>query len=115
MRVTPTDPVDLSGDPVPLLVAGESVYDGVPRAARAAGCERVIGQTFEAVAEQLETATVGAVQAFAKTRRLPSYERGALLRRIAELVRAETEPLATTLAAEIGKPIADARDRKSVV
>lgn len=86
-------------EPVPLLVAGEWE--------RGEGTS--LGRTFEASAEQLDRATDGAVRAFAGTRRAASYERGELLRRIGELVLADVDGLATTLAEEIGKPITDAR------
>jgi glyceraldehyde-3-phosphate dehydrogenase (NADP+) len=93
----------------PLLVAGEWEHAGDPVTARAAGTDRSIGSTFQATPDQLDRATRASVEAFQVTRRLASYERGELLRRIADLVTAEAEPLATTLAAEIGKPITDAR------
>nr|MDT0660952.1 aldehyde dehydrogenase family protein [Micromonospora sp. DSM 115978] len=98
-----------TGEPAALLVGGEWEQGGEPRTAVAAGGDRVIGHFAEATPDQLDRATQAAAEAFATTRRLASYERGELLRRIAELITAEAEPLAATLAAEIGKPIADAR------
>jgi acyl-CoA reductase-like NAD-dependent aldehyde dehydrogenase len=107
MTAAPTTPDP--DRPAALLVG--SVWEPAPdpRPVRAAGTDRVIGRVGEASADQLERATQAASEAFARTRRLASYERGDLLRRVAELVTAEAEPLAQTLAAEIGKPITDAR------
>jgi glyceraldehyde-3-phosphate dehydrogenase (NADP+) len=42
-------------------------------------------------------------------RRLPSYEREAVLRRASDLIRARSEDLARTIALEAGKPIREAR------
>ncbi|WP_067857778.1 aldehyde dehydrogenase family protein [Mycolicibacterium wolinskyi] len=95
--------------PVPILVGGRWESDGTPLTARAAGDGRVIGHTFEATPDQLDRATDAAVQAFSQTRRLASFERGEMLRDIADRILADAEGLAATLAAEIGKPIGDAR------
>lgn len=107
MTTAPTTPD--RDRPAEVLVGGAWEPAPDPRPALAAGTDRVIGQRGEASADQLERATQAAVEAFARTRRLASYERGELLRRVAELIAAEAEPLAATLAAEVGKPITDAR------
>lgn len=105
-----TDPTDQAGTvPHPLLVAGEWEEAGTPLQARAGGTGQVLGRTFEATAEQLDRATDGAVRSFELTRRMAAYERSEILHRVAELIRVDTEGLASSLAAEIGKPIADAR------
>jgi glyceraldehyde-3-phosphate dehydrogenase (NADP+) len=49
-----------------------------------------------------------AVRAFEVTRRLPAYERGAILRRISEGIRARREELGRLITLEAGKPIRDA-------
>jgi acyl-CoA reductase-like NAD-dependent aldehyde dehydrogenase len=95
--------------PAPLLVAGRWEHEGTPLTARSPGDGRIVGHTFEATAKQLDEATDAAVSAFQVTRRLASFERSEILRRAAELISGDVEGLATTLAAEIGKPINDSR------
>lgn len=95
--------------PSPLLVGGRWERDGTPLDCRAPSDGHVVGHTFEATPEQLDEATEEAVAAFLLTRRSASYERGEILRRAADLILADTEGLAITLAAEIGKPINDSR------
>lgn len=105
-----TADAEFPGDePVPVLVAGEWEHAGEPLTVRAAGTGRIVGNTFEGTAEQLDRAIDAAARAFAETRRTASYERGEMLRRAAQLILADIDRLATTLALEIGKPIADAR------
>ena len=70
---------------------------------------KVIGNTFLATADQLEEAIRAAEQAFAITRKLPSYERSKILHDIAEGLRARKDDIATTLSLEAGKPIKDSR------
>lgn len=96
-------------EPVPLLVGGRWERRGDPLTCRAPGDGRVVGHTFEATPEQLDRATEAAVRAFGVMRRLASCERGEILRRAAELIERDVEGLGATLAAEIGKPINDAR------
>jgi glyceraldehyde-3-phosphate dehydrogenase (NADP+) len=66
------------------------------------------GATYQATPEQYEEAVEAAVQAFPVTRALAAYERGAILRRISEGIRARRDELATILSTEAGKPIRDA-------
>jgi acyl-CoA reductase-like NAD-dependent aldehyde dehydrogenase len=66
------------------------------------------GATYHATAEQYEEAVSAAVRAFEVTRRLPAYERGAILRRISEGIRARREELGRLITLEAGKPIRDA-------
>ncbi|SDM20711.1 aldehyde dehydrogenase family protein [Nonomuraea jiangxiensis] len=61
--------------------------------------------TEERVASVVETAQAGQRE----MARLPAYERESLLRRVADLVDAESESLARLLAAENGKPILQTR------
>jgi glyceraldehyde-3-phosphate dehydrogenase (NADP+) len=99
----------VASDPAPLLVGGTWEADGHPLTVRAAGDGRTIGHTFEATPEQLDRATDAAVRVFAVTRKLASFERGEMLRRAGELITADVDGLAASLAAEIGKPINDSR------
>ncbi|HVR31131.1 MAG TPA: aldehyde dehydrogenase family protein [Acidimicrobiia bacterium] len=66
-------------------------------------------RTYRASLEQYERAVEAAVTAFEHTRVTPSYQRGNLLRSIAEGIEAAREDLAHSLALEAGKPIGDAR------
>ncbi len=66
------------------------------------------GATFNATEAQYEEAVEAAVATFEVTRRLPAYERGAILRSISEGIRARRDELARLIALEAGKPIRDA-------
>jgi len=66
------------------------------------------GATYLATPEQYEEAVEAAVRAFPAMRALAAYERGAILRRISEGIRARRDELATILSSEAGKPIRDA-------
>ena len=66
------------------------------------------GLTYQATPEQYEEAVQAAVAAFEVTRRLPAYERGAILRNISAGIRARREELGRLIALEAGKPIRDA-------
>jgi glyceraldehyde-3-phosphate dehydrogenase (NADP+) len=66
------------------------------------------GSTYNATPEQYEEATRAAVEAFAVTRTLPAYERGAILRTISGGIKARREELGRVMALESGKPIRDA-------
>jgi glyceraldehyde-3-phosphate dehydrogenase (NADP+) len=68
-----------------------------------------LGQVILADEAQAEEATVAAVQAFARMQALTTYERKALLARIAREIEGRQEEFAGLLAREAGKPIAMAR------
>ncbi len=57
-----------------------------------------------------ERACAVAVEAFKQTRRLASYERAAILTRVAEKLVAQTQTVAEIVMHEAGKPITDARN-----
>ena len=65
-----------------------------------------LGQVILADEAQAEEATVAAVQAFARLQALTTYERKALLARIAREIEGRQEEFAGLLAREAGKPIA---------
>ena len=95
--------------PHPIYLAGKWV-DSPDRleVGSPADPERPAGATYNATPEQLEAATVAAVDAFEETRKLPAYERGRALREISAGVKARREELGRLLAMEAGKPIRDA-------
>ena len=66
------------------------------------------GATYNATPEQYEEAVVAAIEAFETTRRMPAYERGAILRNISAGIRERREELARLITLESGKPIRDA-------
>ena len=66
------------------------------------------GLTYQATPEQYEEAVEAAVAAFQVTRKLPAYERAAILRGISNGIRARREELGRLIALEAGKPIRDA-------
>ena len=65
------------------------------------------GTTYNATAEQYEEAVQAAVRAFEVTRKLPAYERGAILRNISAGIKERREELGRLMATESGKPIRD--------
>ena len=89
----------------PIFLAGEWVesddlvsvinpYDG-----------SVVGVTFNASAGQLDQATAAAVNAFAVTSAMPTYDRAALLSRIADGLAARRDEVVRLIALEAGKPM----------
>ena len=68
-----------------------------------------VGRLPRPSAAQIDRAIVGAVSSFPKTRRLPTFERVEILRRIAQGIQAQKASLAQTIAREAGKPIRAAR------
>ena len=66
------------------------------------------GATYNATEAQYEEAVEAAVAAFEVTRKMPAYERGAILRRISDGIRGRREELGRLIALEAGKPIRDA-------
>jgi acyl-CoA reductase-like NAD-dependent aldehyde dehydrogenase len=95
--------------PRPIFLAGRWVESPdlleVHDPARPGG---LAGATYTATSEQLEEATQAAIAAFEVTRRLPAYERGAILRSISAGIRGRREELGRLIALESGKPIRDA-------
>jgi acyl-CoA reductase-like NAD-dependent aldehyde dehydrogenase len=101
--------VSVTTAPVPLFVAGawmtsEDVID-----VRAPGDGRLVGQTYEATAEMVETAIVAGLASQPALRAQAPYERSAILRRVSELILDRAAGIATLLSAENGKPVRDAR------
>jgi glyceraldehyde-3-phosphate dehydrogenase (NADP+) len=65
------------------------------------------GATYQATPEQYEEAVMAAVATFEVTRKLPAYERGAILRAISAGIKERREELGRLIALESGKPIRD--------
>jgi acyl-CoA reductase-like NAD-dependent aldehyde dehydrogenase len=94
-------------DAQPILVGGVWELAGEELIARAAGTGEVLGRTFQATPDQLDRATAAAATAFERTKRMPSFERAAILQRIADGILARKDEISRSLAQEIGKPLGD--------
>jgi glyceraldehyde-3-phosphate dehydrogenase (NADP+) len=94
---------------VPIYLAGEFVEAGTPLEVRDPASGDLVATTWQAGPDELERATVAAVRAFEKTRRLASYERRDALAHVAECIARDADELAELLTLESGKPIKDAR------
>lgn len=68
-----------------------------------------VAQVHKAERATVEEAIARAVESFAETRRLPTYERGEILLGISRRIAERAEEFARTIALEAGKPIRDAR------
>lgn len=95
--------------PHPIFLAGEWVESPDRLViANPADPNHPAGETYQATEAQYEQAVQAAVQAFAVTRALPAYERGAILRNISSGIKARRDELGELLSREAGKPIRDA-------
>jgi glyceraldehyde-3-phosphate dehydrogenase (NADP+) len=95
--------------PHPIFLAGRWVES--PDALEVANPARsgeLAGATYNATDEQYEEAVQAAVRAFEVTRRMPAYERGAILRAISSGIKERREEISRTMTLESGKPIRDA-------
>lgn len=68
-----------------------------------------LGVVYEATRDDVETAIQSAVEAFSLTRKMSSYQRASILRKIAGGIRERREEFARTICQEAGKPIKVAR------
>ena len=100
---------EVAASTVPIYLAGEFVESGSPLEVRNPANDELVATTFQAGAEELERATVAAVEAFGKTRRLASYERRDALAHVAACIDRDADELSELLTRESGKPIRDAR------
>ncbi len=94
---------------VPIYLAGEFVEAGSPLEVRNPATGEIVATTFQAGADELERATLAAVDAFELTRKLPSYARRDALAHVAQCIDRDADELADLLMRESGKPIRDAR------
>ena len=95
--------------PHPIFLAGKWVESpDTLEVTNPARPDELAGATYNATDEQYETAVQAAVRAFEVTRRMPAYERGAILRAISSGIRERREELARIMTLESGKPIRDA-------
>lgn len=71
--------------------------------------EEVVGWIPAAGQDDLDAALTGAQQGLAVWRRTSPWERAALLRRTADLIRSRVDAIATMMSIETGKPLAQAK------
>jgi glyceraldehyde-3-phosphate dehydrogenase (NADP+) len=100
---------EVRAEGVPIYLAGDFVEAGTPLEVRNPATGELVATTFQAGPDELERATVAAVDAFAKTRRLASYQRRDALAHVADRITQDADELAELLTRESGKPIKDAR------
>lgn len=98
-----------------LYVAGQwrAASDGAVREVIDPSNEEVVGWIPVATAADLDAALEAARVAFAAWRQVSPWERAAMLRRTAALMRERVEAIATLMSTETGKPIAQARGELS--
>lgn len=89
----------------PIYLAGEWVESDEPVEIINPFDGSVVGITFNASAEQLEQAIVAAQAAFKVTSQMPTFDRAALLERIADGLAARRDEIVRMIALEAGKPI----------
>jgi acyl-CoA reductase-like NAD-dependent aldehyde dehydrogenase len=94
---------------VPIYLAGEFVQAGSPLEVRNPASGELVATTFQAGPAELDQATAAAVEAFATTRRLASFERRDALAHIGARIEEDAGELAELLTRESGKPIKEAR------
>ena len=100
---------EVASETVPIYLAGEFVRAGSPLEVRDPATGDLVATTWQAGPDELERATAAAVEAFAKTRRLASYERRDALTHVATRIDGDVDELAELLSRESGKPIRDAK------
>jgi len=93
----------------PFLVGGERRFSAERVEIRSPYDQQVVGVVSYASARDVEEAIARAASAFETTRRLPSYARAEVCRRVASELTARKEELAELITLEAGKPIRDAR------
>ncbi len=93
----------------PFLLNGRLVSEGEPMEIRAPYDQQIVGIVFRGTRAHAELAIEAATHAFETTRKMPAYERQAVLRRIAAELDRRREAFARVLAAEAGKPLKQAR------
>ena len=91
------------------LVGGRTVLTGDAVEVRSPYDDGLVAVVHRAGPQEIEEGITRAVQAFAETRRLPSWRRAAILEGISSLLAARRDELARTIALEAGKPVKTAR------
>ena len=94
---------------VPMILAGEEVASSAAASITNPYTQKVVGECYQADAEQADKAVAAAASAFGVTRRMPRYRRAEILNSLADLIERDRAPLSRLIAEEAGKPLFDAR------
>ncbi|MBD1548453.1 NAD-dependent succinate-semialdehyde dehydrogenase [Roseibium aggregatum] len=94
-----------------LFIANEwrGASDGATRQVTDPATEAALGTIPVATVEDLDAALAAAERGFAVWRRTNPWERGAKLRRVAEIIREGADNIARLMTLETGKPLAESR------
>ncbi len=92
-----------------LYIGGEAIETGAREEVTNPYTGDVVGTVAVGGAAEIDLAIAAAGEAFESARRLSAYKKRAMLRRIAEGIRARGDELADLITAESGKPIQYAR------
>ena len=92
----------------PIYLAGEWVDSPHPLEIRNPYQDDLIGTTYLATHDQLETAIVAAEAVFPQLKTMPTFERVAILTKLAAKMREHRDEIARTICLEAAKPIRDA-------
>ena len=87
------------------IIRGARRETGNDVAVRSPYDDRLVAVVHRAGAAEIEDAIAAAVDAFQRTRRLPSWERERILARVAAAIADRKEELARTISLEAGKPL----------
>jgi acyl-CoA reductase-like NAD-dependent aldehyde dehydrogenase len=98
---------------VPLLLHGEETTS--PKISTITNPYRrdIVGECFQATAEQADLAVEAALRSFEVTRKMPRFERASILNNLASLIERDKDGLSDLIAREAGKPLFDARGEVS--
>lgn len=92
----------------PIYLAGKWVDSPHPLEVRNPFQDDLIGTTYLATNEQLEEAIVAAESVFSELKVMPTFERAAILTKLAASMRSCRDEIANMICLEAGKPIRDA-------
>jgi acyl-CoA reductase-like NAD-dependent aldehyde dehydrogenase len=93
----------------PSLLNGKWISEGTPSEIHSPFNQSVVGQVFYADRSHVEAAVGAALDAFAITRKMTSFQRQQILSTISTTLYERREEFAQTIALEAGKPIKTAR------
>lgn len=94
-----------------LFIGGtwRAAKDGATRSVTDPATEAALGTIAMATEEDIDAALDAARAGFDKWRRVGTWDRAALLRRTAEIIRERVDTIATLMSLETGKPLAEAK------
>jgi len=96
-------------DRYPLFLAGRALTTEFEQVVTDKYTGEIVSRVARAGPDIVERAIVAAVEAFEQTRRMPAFERQAILEHVVRRVRERHDEFSEALAIEAGKPISTAR------